>query len=167
MAGTLTGCVAFTDLVGFTELTAELGDGYALEVLERQSQVVAMVLPNDARVIKELGDGLLLWYADACAAVESLMKLRGALEHPAGTQGEPLWLRIGVHWGSPTQRGDDVVGHDVNLASRITELAGPGEVLISEPVAARVDGDFELDELGPVVMRGIRDPVRLFRVEGR
>jgi adenylate cyclase len=163
--GTLTGAIAFTDLVGFTELTAELGDAYALSVLERQAQILGMVLPAEARLVKELGDGLMLWFPDPCAAIDALLRLRAALEHPAGTIGEPLWLRIGVHWGTPAQRGNDLIGHDVNLAARIVDLAGPGELLASAPVAERLGDGYTLDELGPVVMRGIRDPVRLFRVE--
>jgi class 3 adenylate cyclase len=158
------GCIVFTDLVGFTELTAELGDDFALSALERQAQVAEMVLPPCGRVVKELGDGMLLWFDDACEAIDAVLRLRGALEHPAGTQGEPLWLRIGVHWGSPSRRGDDLVGHHVNLAHRIVDLASPGEVLASEPVVDRLEDRFELDELGPVVVRGVPDPVRLFRV---
>lgn len=160
-----TGTIAFTDLVGFTELTAELGDAFAVSVLERQDEILRMVLPRGGRVVKELGDGLLLWFDDPCEAVDALVRFRAALEHPAGTDGEPLWLRIGVHWGTPARRGDDLIGHDVNLAARIVDLAGPGELLASAPVAERLGDGYTLDELGPVVMRGIPDPIRLFRVE--
>ena len=78
----------------------------------------------------------------------------------------PLWVRVGMHWGCPTRRGDDLVGHDVNLAARIVDVAGPGEVLVSEPVrelVRRAGTALRLDELGPVVMKGIPDAVPLYR----
>lgn len=162
---TLTGSIVFTDLVGFTETTAQRGDDYALMVLERQASVIRSVLPEGARVVKELGDGLLLWFDDACDAIDASFRLRAALEHPAGHDGLPLWLRIGVHWGTPRTRGDDLIGHDVNVAARIVDLASPSEILASHPVVERLDDRFALDELGPVMMRGIPDPLRLFRVE--
>ena len=160
-----TGAIVFTDLVGFTEITAERGDEYALMVLERQERVIDAVLPEGARVVKELGDGLLLWFDDACEAAQAAFRLRAALEHPAGHDGRPLWIRIGAHWGTPRRRGDDLVGHDVNVAARIVDLAGPSEVLVSAGVAGQLDNRFACDELGPVVMRGVPDPIRLFRIE--
>ena len=76
-----------------------------------------------------------------------------------------MWVRIGMHWGCPRARGDDIIGRDVNLASRIADLAGPGEVLCSEATAdeaGAVPGvDFE--PLGPVYVRGIAEPVPLLR----
>jgi adenylate cyclase len=159
------GTVVFTDIVGFTEFTAEHGDGQALELLERQEVVVRGTLPSDARVVKELGDGLLLWYPDAVSAVQSCLVLSERFDEDAAGD-VPLLVRVGMHWGCPTRRGDDLVGHDVNLASRIVDVAGPGEVLLSEPVRELVDGrvaDLYLDELGPVVMKGIPDAVPLYR----
>ena len=61
------GAIVFTDIVGFTEFTAVEGDEQALELLRTQEQLVNDVLPTDARVVKELGDGLLLWFPDAPA----------------------------------------------------------------------------------------------------
>jgi adenylate cyclase len=159
------GAVVFTDLVGFTEFTAEHGDDQALALLEQQERVVRAALPPDARVVKDLGDGFMLWFPDAVGAVESCLALSERFEEDAATE-VPLWVRVGMHWGSPSRRGDDLVGHDVNLASRIVDVAGPGEVLLSEPVRELVDGrvqDLRLDELGPVVMKGIPDAVRLYR----
>ena len=81
----------------------------------------------------------------------------------------PLWVRMGVHWGCPRRRGDDIVGRDVNLAARIVDLAGPGEVLCSEATAdvigARPGVGFE--PLGPVFVRGITEPVPIVRVLDR
>jgi adenylate cyclase len=80
----------------------------------------------------------------------------------------PLWVRIGVHSGTQTRRGHDLVGHDVNVASRIMDLAGSGEVLASEATVERADAGLsgvEFERLGPVVMKGIPTPINLFRAE--
>jgi adenylate cyclase len=161
----LRGAVAFTDLVGFTEYTAVRGDLEALELLARQDALVRDVLPSSARLIKELGDGLLLWFPDADAALLTCLELQDRFETEAELSGLPLWVRIGLHWGSQTERGDDIIGHDVNVASRIVGVAGPGEVLLSEPSRACLTSELGVafDELGPVVMKGIPEPVRLFR----
>ena len=159
------GAVVFTDIVGFTEFTAEHGDEQALALLERQERVVRDALPPDARVVKDLGDGFMLWFPEAVPALHACLALSERFEEDTATD-VPLWVRVGMHWGCPTRRGDDLVGHDVNLASRIVDVAGPGEVLLSEPVRELVDGRVQylrLDELGPVVMKGIPDAVRLYR----
>ena len=165
------GAVVFTDLVGFTAFTAAQGDAAALHLLSVQDKLVNATLPDDARIVKELGDGLLLWFPDAVVAMRSCLDLLAAFELAAESEEIPLWVRIGAHWGSPARRGDDIVGHDVNVAARIVDVAAPGELLCSAAVAdvaslAPSDGDrFEFVELGPVVMKGLQEPVPLFRVE--
>ena len=158
------GAIAFTDIVGFTEFTAEHGDAGALAVLDLQERIVRDALPSEARVVKELGDGLMLWFPDAAVGLVTCLDLHERLD--AETSDEmPLWVRIGMHWGCPTPRGDDLIGNDVNLAARIVDMAGPGELLVSEPVRSQVgDGrHVRFEELGPVVMKGIPEPVGLFR----
>ena len=156
--------VAFTDIVGFTEFTADRGDEGALAVLDIQDEIVRETLPDGGRIVKALGDGLMLWFADAVTALLVCLELRDRFEQ-AATDEVPLWVRMGMHWGCPTARGDDLVGHDVNLAARIVDVAGPGELLVSEHVCKAVDElpGLRLEELGPVVMKGIPDPVGLFR----
>ena len=124
------GAIVFTDIVGFTELTDVHGDDVALALLERQEQIVSREIPTRARVVKELGDGLLLWFDEPRAALETCLALQSAFESDTDPT-YPLWVRMGVHWGNPRRRGDDIIGRDVNLAARIAELAGPGEVLLS------------------------------------
>jgi adenylate cyclase len=162
--GSAPGAIAFTDIVGFTEFTAARGDAEAVALLDRQSRVVGDALPPGARIVKELGDGLLLWLPEATPALDTCLDLLD--QFAADGDASALWVRIGMHWGCPTRRGDDLVGHDVNLAARIVDVAGPGELLLSASVRALLDDspcDARLDELGPVVMRGIPDPVRLYR----
>ena len=118
--------------------------------------------------MKELGDGLMLWVPDAFAAVEACLAVQAKVtEHQSGD--DPTFVRVGGHWGSPRRRGDDFVGNVVNLAARIVDLAGAGEVLVS---AALLDAAGDLspllartDELGPVYVKGVPDPVALYRVE--
>ncbi|MFO7590559.1 MAG: adenylate/guanylate cyclase domain-containing protein [Acidimicrobiia bacterium] len=159
------GAIVFTDIVGFTEFTAQQGDTEALAMLDRQDRLVRSALPDRARIVKELGDGLLLWFPEAGPALAVCLGLLDCfVDVPADTP--PLWVRMGMHWGCPTPRGDDLVGHAVNLTARIVDVAGPGELLVSEEarVAADSGGDaVAFDELGPVVMRGIPDPVPLYR----
>ena len=122
--------------------------------------------------MKELGDGLMLWIPDACAAIETCLAVQdriGAASVSFGS-GEPdaVAVRVGAHWGSPRRRGDDFVGNVVNLAARIVDLAGAGEVLVSEALLAAAGDAGPLpasaDELGPVFVKGVPDPVALFRL---
>jgi adenylate cyclase len=163
----LEGAIAFTDLVGFTEFTATRGDQDALVVLGVQERIVARALPPEGRVVKELGDGLLLFLPGADAVDVCLAILDGF--DAATTGGEmPLWIRVGLHWGRPAQRGNDLVGHDVNVAARIVDVAAPGELLCSGTVVSMCGAEQEQRryvELGPVVMKGIPEPVDLYRVE--
>jgi adenylate cyclase len=160
------GTLAFTDIVGFTEFTATRGDPAALELLATQDRLVALALPDKARVVKELGDGLLLWFPDPEGALHGAFALHRGFEEESSATGIPLWIRIGMHHGRALRRGDDLIGHDVNIAARIVEVAAPGEVLVSDTVRTRVDPDSAhvcFSEVGPVVMKGIPDPVRLWR----
>jgi adenylate cyclase len=163
---TVEGTIVFTDIVGFTEFTALRGDDEALELLSRQDHLVDDALPKGARIVKELGDGLLLWFPEAVGALRTAFVLQRRFEEESVATGAPLWVRMGLHHGQARRRGDDLIGHDVNVAARIVGVAGPGEVLVSE--AARACVGLELpgvcfDELGPVVMKGIPEPVRLWR----
>ena len=167
--GIYTGAVAFTDICGFTEFTAVRGDDDALRLLAAQEDVVRCRLPDGARVVKEIGDGLLLWYPEPVSALASALAFQeGFREREVETE-LPLWVRIGIHWGTQTRRGDDLIGHDVNIAARVVDVAGPGEVVITEALVVRLRQSetpiaFEIEELGPVVMKGLPDAVRLFRV---
>ena len=152
-----------TDL---TQLIDEHGDDLAMTMLERQEQLVLRTLPDTARVVKELGDGLLLWFPTAAASLTTCLDLQDAFERESQDGLVPLWVRIGLHWGRPASRGDDLVGHDINVTARIVDVAGPGEVLVSEALHAQVAGaafEVQFDELGPMVMKGVPEPVRLYR----
>jgi adenylate cyclase len=162
------GAILFTDLVGFTEYTATQGDGQALAVLGAQDEIVRAALPAGARIVKELGDGLLLFLPDSIAAVTACLEILDGFERAAEADEMPLWVRAGLHWGRPSTRGDDLIGHDVNVAARIVDVAAPGELLCSGSMldqTSRAADGVEFVELGPVMMKGIPAPIELYRVE--
>jgi class 3 adenylate cyclase len=176
-AGNQSGALIFTDLVGFSDFTYENGDDAAVALLSHQDDVVHELLPAEARVVKELGDGLFIWFADPTEALEFTVAFRDVAE----SDEDLLWIRAGLHWGCPQVRGDDLIGNDVNLAARIMGLSAPSEILVSEALreavlessdepahseieTAGVVGRLHFDEIGPVMVKGIGDPVRLFRV---
>jgi adenylate cyclase len=158
--------IMFTDLVGFTEFIANQGDAVVLDLLAFQERLVRDCLPPQARVVKELGDGLMISFDDPCDAVATGLTLQERFEAEAETANFPLWVRIGLHSGRPVPRGDDLVGNDVNIAARIVDLAAPGEVITSEATASQAAEKLEdviLEPLGPAVIKGIPSPIPLFR----
>lgn len=161
------GAIAFTDIVGFTEFTASEGDARAVELLEAKRAIVDELLPGCARVVKELGDGMLLWVDDAESALRLCAGLQQAFRDASRRRPLPLWVRIGLHWGAPARRDDDLVGLDVNTAARIVDQAGPGETLVSEAVVTRCDpavAGVAVEPIGPVAMKGLPSPVWLYRL---
>jgi adenylate cyclase len=157
----------FTDIVGFTAYTEVVGDEKALAVLEAQTERTAAVLEHwpETRVVKELGDGLLIWCGGQDLGFRVAVDLLGALCEERDDD-FPLSIRMGMHHGPVTPRGDDFVGHTVNVAARITDLAGPRELVVSEEVVtACVDSaDVDLRPVGPTTVKGVSAAIWLYRV---
>lgn len=164
-ASTITGAVAFTDIVSFTEFTAIEGDHAAYALVAAMERIVAALLPPGSRIIKYLGDGQMLWFPDAQTAVSMCLNLLEHFDRYSAESSQPLWVRIGLHWGRQTMLRDDLIGHDVNLAARISQQAGASEILLSEDTVEQAgEAPSEFQEIGPVMLKGIPEPVRLFRV---
>ncbi len=171
----IVGSVLFTDLVGFTEFNDIVGDGVAFELLEQQTMMAKRALGDRAtgRLVKELGDGLMMWFDSAHAGLATASALMTTIE-AARTSGDfPLAIRMGIHHGEVMTRGDDVLGQTVNIAARVSALAGPGELLVSDNVIQAkdvaqgrnlADGPSEFVPLGPVVVKGVREPIWLHRL---
>ena len=131
---TVVGSIVFTDLVGFTEFNGAVGDAAALALLDAQTHLVDEVIGacSDARLVKEIGDGLMLWFGSPADAVRCSLALLAAVDRARHDDTFPLAVRMGGHHGQAMVRGDDLVGQTVNIAARISDLAGPGELLVSD-----------------------------------
>jgi adenylate cyclase len=150
--------IAFADLAGYTKLTEEAGEARAVSAVERFVETVEHTLPIDARVIKTLGDEVMVVGADTAALTSWAVGLHGKLP-----EGSPP-PRIGLHSGAALYRDGDYYGREVNRAARVVARAAGGEVLVTRPVvdaAGRQDGlEFEL--IGEVVLKGFNHPTELF-----
>jgi adenylate cyclase len=152
--------IAFLDLSGFTGLTGVEGDEEAAKLALRLSDLVQeSTASRRGRAVKSLGDGVMLHFREPSEAVAAALDLVDAVP----MAGLPP-VRAGIASGPVVFRDGDYFGRAVNMASRITDYARPSEVLVSETVAelgAPTGSAFE--ELGAVELKGIREPVRLFR----
>lgn len=152
--------VAFTDLEGFTQFTREQGDREASRVLgEHYAAVDDFVAGRGGRVVKRLGDGHLLTFPHARAAVLAGLDLLEA--RPGG-----LRLRVGEHAGCVVVMGDDILGHVVNVASRVVGAAAGGQALVTIEVRDRAGAvpRVTFGESRPAVLKGIDEPVPLCEV---
>ena len=159
-----TDTIVFTDLVGFTEYTDACGDAAALAVLDQQSTIVRPVLASgEGRLVKELGDGLMLWFGHPSSALDAAVGMLAAIEDARQGPGFPLGMRIGMHAGELLARGDDFVGQTVNIAARVVDLAGPAELLATDAVVAGA-GESSFQPIGPTRVKGVATPVWLHRL---
>ncbi len=155
--------IAFADLAGYARLTDERGDEEAVDTVERFVEAVEQTLPVDARVIKTLGDEVMVVGADASALTGWAVHLKSRLDSGAPAP------RIGVHYGSALYREGDYYGRDVNQAARVVARAGGGEVLVTRPVVdvARADDELEFQRIGEVGLKGFSDLTELFTASAR
>jgi adenylate cyclase len=120
--------VMFTDLEGFTRFTTDRGDDVAAALISDHQRLVGPVVRSrGGRIVKRLGDGLMLTFPAPEAAVLAGLEMVGTVQ-------EPLRLRAGLHVGEAVVTHDDMFGHIVNVAARITEQAKGGVVLASVDV---------------------------------
>jgi adenylate cyclase len=154
--------IIFVDLSGFTRLTSERGDESAVRIatsLQRRADQAAQ--RHGGRLVKLLGDGAMLRLTDATAGVDAALDLVDVM----GGEGT-LSAHAGVHAGPVIERDLDVFGQTVNLASRIADVAAPGEVLASREVVEQAgDGDaYRFEQIEDADLKGVPELVPLFRV---
>ncbi len=155
--------VVFTDIEGFTSYTEAEGDDAASALVNRHHQRVGPIIRGrGGRVTKRMGDGMLITFPEPEAAVLCALEM-------VNTTPDPLRLRAGMHAGDVVVTRDDVLGHVVNVAARVTEAAGGGEVLVTSAVRDAADELPGID-WGPLEerpFRGLAEPVKVCTVRRR
>jgi class 3 adenylate cyclase/alpha-beta hydrolase superfamily lysophospholipase len=144
--------VMFTDIVDATARAAELGDANWRDLLARHDEEVRKELSRfGGHEVKTIGDGFLATFDGPPSRA-----LRCALAITGTARELGVEVRVGVHTGECELIGDDVGGMAVHIASRVTGLAGPGEVLVSGTVFGTVvGGPFTFNERGFHELKGV------------
>jgi adenylate cyclase len=153
--GRLRVAIAFADLAGYTRLTEEAGEEEAVNAVERFVEVVEHTLPDDARVIKTIGDEVMVVGSDAPSLVDWAVGFQQlVVERPLP--------RIGVHFGEVLYRDGDYYGREVNQAHRVAARAAGGEVIVTRPVVEASGSHLVFERIGEVSLKGFTSPTELF-----
>jgi class 3 adenylate cyclase/predicted ATPase len=177
----------FCDLVGSTELATRVDPEEMRDVMRAyQATCAEAIRPFEGNIAQTLGDGLLVYFGypeahedDAQRAVRAALAIVSAI---ADTDGElhRIWadcaVRIGIHTGLviagevgpwDTRLDMAITGEAPSIAARLQELAGRNQVMVGPTTRSLVEGYFQLAELGPHVIKGMHEPMPIWRVVGR
>lgn len=144
--------IVFTDLVGFSDWSLRVGDEATLRLLRRVAQVAEPpLLDAGGHIVKRMGDGMMVVFADPLTAVRATMAAREAVK-TVDVEGYTPRIRAGIHTGRPQRIGGDWLGVDVNIAARVMDRATRGGLIVSETTLAQIP-PHELELLGVTVKR--------------
>jgi adenylate cyclase len=153
--GRLRVSIAFADLAGYTRMTEEAGEEEAVSAVERFVEAVESTLPDDARIIKTIGDEVMVVGADPSSLVDWAVGFQQL-------QAERPLPRIGMHHGEVLYRDGDYYGREVNLAARVAARAAGGEVVVTRPVVDQAGAHLEFSRIGEVRLKGFAHSTELF-----
>ncbi len=150
----------FADLVGYTSFTERVGDDVAADVaVAFQARAERMAGAYGCDVIKKLGDAVMIHGQDATRVVALALRLRRELAAEGGCPP----LRMGVHSGSAVQREGDWYGATVNIAARVADAAGAGEILLSLSTRERIArAGVTIADRGARSFKNVTAPLALF-----
>ena len=153
--GRLRVAIAFADLAGYTRLTEEEGEEQAVDAVERFVEAVENTLPDSERIVKTIGDEVMIVGSDPGALVDWAVGFQNLVTE------RPL-PRIGIHYGETLYRDGDYYGREVNTAARVAARAAGGEVLVTRPLVETAGSHIEFEPIGEVRLKGFRGPTELF-----
>ncbi len=152
--------VCFADLVGFTRLGEEVAPEELSHLAVQLESLATDVIQPPVRLVKTIGDAAMLVSVEPEPLLDGTLALLAA----ADAEGESFpQLRAGIALGPALSRAGDWFGRPVNLASRITSIARPGALLADRVMHDAAREGYRWSYAGERRLRGVRDPVRLFR----
>ena len=156
--------VCFADLVDFTKMGENLPPEEIGGVAGELAEMAADVAVQPVRLVKTIGDAAMLVAPDNDALIEAALELVARADE--AREGFPQ-LRAGVACGPALNRGGDWYGRPVNVASRVTGVARPGSVLVTEAAREGLDDAFRWSFVGKRKLKGVKGDVPLFRARRR
>jgi adenylate cyclase len=160
------------DVVGYSRLIEadEEGTRASLRGLRREL-IDPRIAADRGRIVKTMGDGLLVEFPSAVDAVRNALSIQGAIRRRNSDipKDIKIELRVGVNVGDVIIEGDDIHGDGVNVAARLEGLCEPGEIFVSGTVYDQADGKLEasFEDLGEQTVKNIAKPVRVYRASDR
>ena len=159
--------IMFTDIVGSSAMTEQLGDWDARGVLRIHNEIVRrQAQAHGGTEIKSTGDGFMLTFPSARKGIQCAVEMqREFAEYSRVHSRSPLAVRIGLTTGEPVREEEDLLGMSVIIAARISAKAKGGEVLVSEIVHELVAGarEFTFRKVGDFELQGISGTHRLYK----
>ena len=158
----------FTDIVRSTDLIAVIGDEAWEDLLTWHDRTLrALFAAHGGAVAHPTGDGFFVAFADARSALACAVDVQRALAEHRRSEGFSLSVRIGVHAGEATRRGEDYGGVEVHRAARIAAQAEGGEILASRATLDEADVGVTSSDAGEIVLKGFAATVAVARIEWR
>jgi len=159
------------DIVGYSRLTRADEDRTLARVRALRSDLVdPSIAVHHGRVVKRTGDGAIVEFRSVVDAVNCAREVQNAMvERNAGLHDDQrIVFRIGIHLGDVIEEADgDLMGDGVNIAARLESVANPGAICLSETAYWHVKSrlDLKVADLGPIQLKNIADPVRVYSLE--
>jgi len=151
--------IMFTDIAGYTALSST-DENKALKLLDKQEEILTPIIKEfNGTLHNRIGDGLLFTFPTVTDAIKCGIKIQKETKEV-----EDLNLRIGIHEGEITIKNGDVLGDDVNVASRIDPFAAEGGIVISGKVQQNISSlpEFKTKFISEPLLKGVNQDVKIF-----
>ncbi|RUV04527.1 MAG: adenylate/guanylate cyclase domain-containing protein [Mesorhizobium sp.] len=157
------------DVVGYSRLMERDEAGTLVAIKSRRKDILQPLLAkHNGRIVKLMGDGVLVEFASAVNAVQCAVELQNAMAAANADVPEDsrIVLRVGINLGDVMVEGSDLYGDGVNIAARLEALADAGSIVVSRTVFNHVRGKVKLgfDDLGEQQLKNIAERVRIYRL---
>ena len=159
--------VMFTDIVGYTKTTTQLSREEFTQLHDTFDNISLPIFQKySGKVIKKIGDSFLLTFKSPTNAVLCGIELQNAFDQYNKKTRKPIRIKVAIHTGEVIVRKEDIYGEAVNTTSRIEGIAQPGQIVFSEAVFLAMNKkEFPYIHMGRKKLKGVKYPIRLFRVK--
>ena len=157
------------DVVGYSRLVGNDEEGTIARLQSLRTEAVDPIIQKfGGRIVKTMGDGLLIEFLSVVDAVRAAVEFQRTIaeRYSGGAEDQRIEFRIGINLGDIVVDGEDILGDGVNIAARLESMAVPGGICISDRVLADVQGkvDVGFEDLGEQSLKNISEPVRIYRI---
>ncbi len=162
--------ILFADVVGYSRSMEQDEDGTLALLKERQKSIIEPAATTfGGRIVKLMGDGVLIEFTSAVNAVTAALELQNKFSQANENLPEPrrFKLRIGINLGDVVGDGSDIFGDGVNVAARLEALAEPEGICISAKVHDEIDGkvNCRFEDGGEHTLKNLSRPVRIYHLQ--